>query len=280
MSDEKLEVEEIELTEEEKLKLAEEEKLRLEEEEKKKEEERLAKEKKEKEDKIQELIDSVDFEEEETHTRWDRETEAEVEYKVKLVHQFFHRLEFCDHIKFLEEVEDHEGKIIEVEKEREVFWNKKLILKHLKENLDVDKAQLLVDQIAGYKHNKKKGELESKLRLLVQNNVYFMEAFGDEIVIIKGERHGVHHSDRISKWDKDDLEFFEDKILQLEAAKLKLDIKEKKEKPIKDRQRAYGAIDGLLLEALVEKHEEGRPEKMVKYLELRKDIKNKHPLED
>ncbi len=280
MSDEKLEVEEIELTEEEKLKLAEEEKLRLEEEEKKKEEERLAKEKKEKEDKIQELIDSVDFEEEETHTRWDRETEAEVEYKVKLVHQFFHRLEFCDHIKFLEEVEDHEGKIIEVEKEREVFWNKKLILKHLKENLDVDKAQSLVDQIASYKHNKKKGELESKLRLLVQNNVYFMEAFGDEIVIIKGERHGVHHSDRISKWDKDDLEFFEDKILQLEAAKLKLDIKEKKEKPIKDRQRAYGAIDGLLLEALVEKHEEGRPEKMVKYLELRKDIKNKHPLED
>ena len=280
MSDEKLEVEEIELTEEEKLKLAEEEKLRLEEEEKKKEEERLAKEKKEKEDKIQELIDSVDFEEEETHTRWDRETEAEVEYKVKLVHQFFHRLEFCDHIKFLEEVEDHEGKIIEVEKEREVFWNKKLILKHLKENLDVDKAQSLVDQIASYKHNKKKGELESKLRLLVQNNVYFMEAFGDEIVIIKGERHGVHHSDRISKWDKDDLEFFEDKILQLEAAKLKLDIKEKKEKPIKDRQRAYGAIDGLLLEALVEKHEEGRPDKMVKYLELRKDIKNKHPLEE
>ena len=283
MSDEKLELteeEKLKLAEEEKLRLEEEEKLRLEEEEKKKEEERLAKEKKEKEDKIQELIDSVDFEEEETHTRWDRETEAEVEYKVKLVHQFFHRLEFCDHIKFLEEVEDHEGKIIEVEKEREVFWNKKLILKHLKENLDVDKAQSLVDQIASYKHNKKKGELESKLRLLVQNNVYFMEAFGDEIVIIKGERHGVHHSDRISKWDKDDLEFFEDKILQLEAAKLKLDIKEKKEKPIKDRQRAYGAIDGLLLEALVEKHEEGRPEKMVKYLELRKDIKNKHPLED
>ena len=280
MSDEKLEVEEIELTEEEKLKLAEEEKLRLEEEEKKKEEERLAKEKKEKEDKIQELIDSVDFEEEETHKRWDRETEAEVEYKVKLVERFLHNLKFCDHIKFLEEVEDHEGKIIEVEKEREVFWNKKLILKHLKENLDVDKAQSLVDQIASYKHNKKKGELESKLRLLVQNNVYFLEAFGSEVVIIKGERHGVHHSDRISKWDKDDLEFFEDKILQLEAAKLKLDTKEKKEKPIKDRQKAYGAIDGLLLEALVEKHEEGRPDKMDKYLELRKDIKNKHPLEE
>jgi aspartate beta-hydroxylase len=175
MKDEKLEVKELELTEEEKLKLAEEEKLRLEEEEKlrleeekKKEEERLAKEKKEKEDKIQELIDSVDFEEEETHKRWDRETEAEVEYKVVLVHQFLHNLKFCDHIKYKEEIEDYEGKIIEVEKEKEVFWNKKLILKHLKENLDVDKAQSLVDQIASYKHNKKKGKLESKLRLLVK----------------------------------------------------------------------------------------------------------------
>ena len=49
MSDEKLEVEEIELTEEEKL--------------------RLEKEKKEKEDKIQVLIDSVDFEELETYKR-------------------------------------------------------------------------------------------------------------------------------------------------------------------------------------------------------------------
>ena len=148
------------------------------------------------------------------------------------------------------------------------------------QQMDSGHRRSLVDQIASYKHNKKKGELESKLRLLVQNNVYFLEAFGEEIVIIKGERHGVHHSDRIAKWDKDDLEFFEDKIQKLEAAKLKLDTKEKKEKPIKDRQRAYGAIDGLLLEALVEKHEEGRPEKMDKYLELRKDIKNKHPLEE
>jgi hypothetical protein len=261
MSDENLEIEELELTEEEKPELTEEEKKEI-------------------EDKIQELIDSVDFEEEETHTRWDRETEAEVEYKVKLVHKFFHHLGFCDHIKYKEEMENLEGKIIEVEKEKEVFWNKKLIFKHLKETLDVDKAQSLVDQIASYKHNKKKGKLESKLSLLVQSNVYFLEAFGEEIVIIKGEKHGVHHSDRISKWDKDDLEFFEAQILKLELAKKHLDDKEKKEKPIKDRQKAYGAIDGLLLEALVEKHEEGRPEKMDKYLELRKDIKNKHPLEE
>jgi hypothetical protein len=131
--------------------------------------------------KIDELIGLVDFEEEETHKRWDRETEAEVEYKVVLVHQFFHYLGFCDHIKYKEEMEDYEGKIIEVEKEKEVFWNKKLILKHLKENLDVDKAQLLVDQIASYKHNKKKGKLENRLRVLMMNNVYYREAFGGEI---------------------------------------------------------------------------------------------------
>tara|TARA_R100000664_G_scaffold22284_1_gene31704 strand:+ start:1384 stop:2205 length:822 start_codon:yes stop_codon:yes gene_type:complete len=272
MSDENLEVEEIELTEEEKLKLAEEEK--------KKEEERLAKEKKEKEDKIQVLIDSVDFEEEETHKQYDRETQTEIEYKVKLVHKFFHNLGFCDHIKYKEEIEDLEGKIIEVEKEKEVFWNKKLILKHLKENLDVDKAQSLVDQIAGYKHNKKKGELELKLRDLTQNNCNFLKAFGEEFEIIKGEKKGVHHSDRIAKWDKDDLIFFEEKVKKLEEAKVKLDEKYKKEKPLKDRKRAYKEIDDLLFEALVEKLEEGRPEKMDKYLELRKDIKHRHPIEE
>ena len=269
MSDEKLE-----LTEEEKLKLAEEEKLRLEE-EKKKEEERLAKEKKEKEDKIQELIDSVDFEEEETHKRWDREAEAEVEYKVKLVHQFFHweQFPFCDCI----EIKDEEDKVIEV---KHLPWNKKTIIKFLKESLDVEKAQAFVDSVASYKHNKKKSELESKLRLLVQNNVYFLEAFGEEVVEIKGEIFGLSVGDRIAKWDKDDLIDFEAKVLKLEEAKVKLDEKDKKEKPIKDRELEYKKIDGLLLEALVEKHEEGRPEKMVEYLKLRKEIKDKHPLED
>jgi len=118
------------------------------------------------------------------------------------------------------------------------------------------------------------------LKDLTQNNVYFLEAFGEEVIEIKGEKHGVHHSNRIAKWDKDDLIDFEDKVLKLELAKKHLDDKEKKEKPIKDRQKAYGAIDGLLLEALVEKFEEGRPEKMDKYLELRKDIKHRHPIKE
>ena len=74
--------------------------------------------------------------------------------------------------------------------------------------------------------------------------------------------------------------FFEEKIKELEEAKVKVDAKRKKEKPILERLRAYKGIDSLLLEALVEKLEEGRPEKMVEYLKLRKEIKDKHPLED
>ena len=273
MSDENLE-----LTEEEKLKLAEEEKLRLEEEEKL----RLEEEKKEIEDKIQVLIDSVDFEELETYGRWNRELEKHEEYQEPLVHRFFHNLGFCDHIKQVEEVEGPEGQVVEVEKDVEVFWDKEAILKHLKLELDLDKAQLFVDQIASYKHNKKKGELESKLAALTQNNVYFLEAFGEERRLLPGTESDelIHHSDRIAKWDKDDLEDFEAKVLKLELAKKHMDDKEKKEKPLRERKLEYSKVDELLLEALVEKLEEGRPEKMVKYLELRKEIKHRHPIEE
>jgi len=241
---------------------------------------------------VREMIDNalkdLDFEEEETHKKWDRESKEEVEYKEPIINQFLHNLEFCDHIELKEELRvegvlqlDDEGLPIEVVKEvKHIPWNKEAVLKELKLKLDLDKANDLVRRIKDYKHNKKKGELENKLKDLVQNNVYFLEAFGEEIKIIKGERHGIHHSDRIAKWDKDDLILFEEKVLKLEAAKLKLDNIEKKEKPIKLRKQEYHKIDDLLFEALVEKHEEGRPEKMIEYLELRKEIKDKHPLED
>ena len=283
MSDEKLE-----LTEEEKLKLAEEEKLRLEEEKKKKEEERLAKEKKEKEDKIQVLIDSVDFEELETYKRWNRKLEKEEEYQEPLVHRFFHseQFPFCDCIEVKEELIkdgevqlDGEGKPIEVARIKHLPWNKKTIIKFLKESLDVEKAQAFVDAIASYKHNKKKDELESRLKPLIVSNTFYIEAFGDEHLQStnsQGERVQDSHKTHVAKWDKDDLEDFEDKVLKLELAKSYVDSK----KPIKDRQLEYSRIDGLLLEALVEKLEEGRPEKMDKYLELRKDIKHRHPIEE
>jgi len=237
---------------------------------------------------IDNALKDLDFGEEEVRKRWDREPDNEEEHKVPIINQFLHQMEFCDHVKLKEEVRvdgilqlDDEGNPIEVIKEvKHIPWNKKAILKELKLKLDLNKANLLVLRVKNYKHNKKKGELERRLKLLVQNNVYFLEAFGEEIEIINGERHGVHHSDRIARWDKDDLEFFEDKVLKLELAKSHLDEKERIQKPIDDRIRAYKAVDGQLLEALIEKLEENRPEKMAKYLELRKDIKNRHPLEE
>ena len=263
----------------ENLELTEEEKLRLEEEEKK-----------EKEDKIQELIDSVDFEELETYKRWNRELEKHEEYQEPLVHRFFHyeQFPFCDCIEIKEELVvdgevqlDKEGKPIEVVKEvKHIPWEKDAILKDLKLKLDLDKANDLVRRVKDYKHNKKKGELEGKLKDLTINNVYFLEAFGEEVIEIKGEKFGLNVGDRVAKWDKNDLIFFEEKIKELEEAKVKVDAKRKKEKPILERLRAYKGIDSLLLEALVEKLEEGRPEKMVEYLKLRKEIKDKHPLED
>ena len=277
-------IEELELKEE----LSEEEKKKLE--DSKSEVLLLEKEIKEREDKVKDIdeevkhreevrlqidnaLKDVDFEEEEVHKRWDREKEEVVEYKVPLINQFLHWFEWCDHI----DIKDEEGNIIE---KKHIPWEKDAVIKDLKLKLDLDKANLLVQKIKDYKHSKKKGELESRLQPLVENNVYFNAAFGEEIEIINGEKHVVGEVRRIAKWDKDDLIDFEAKVLKLEEAKAKLDEKEKKEKPIIERKLEYSKIDELLLEALVEKLEEGRPEKMVEYLKLRKEIKDKHPLED
>ena len=238
---------------------------------------------------IDNALKDLDFEEEEVLMRWNGELKKEEEFKRPIVYTFLHQMEFCDHIELKEELRvdgvlqlDDEGNPIEVVKEiKHIPWDKKAVLKELKLKLDLDKANDLVRNIKQYKHNKKKGELERKLKLLTPNNHYFLEAFGDdEIEIIKGEKHGVHYSDRIARWDKDDLPLFEEKILKLELAKSHLDEKERIQKPIDDRVKAYKAVDGQLLEALVEKYEEERPEKMVEYLKLRKEIKDKHPLED
>jgi len=237
---------------------------------------------------IENALKDLDFEEEEVHKRWNRELEKEEEFKVPIINQFLHNLEFCDHIELKEELRvdgilqlDDEGLPIEVVKEvKHIPWDKESVLKDLKLKLDLDKANDLVRRVKDYKHNKKRGELELKLKDLTQNNVYFIEAFGVEFIEINGERHSVHESEHIAKWDKDDLILFEKKIKELEAAKIKVDTEFNKQKPVKDRKREYKKIDDLLFEALVEKHEEGRPEKMVEYLKLRKEIKDKHPLED
>ena len=259
------------------------------------------------EKKIKDFKDEIELLEKEIKERQDKIDLIDKEVKLRLevrsmidnalkdldfededIHHILHQFEFCDHIELKEELRvdgilqlDDEGLPIEVVKEvKHIPWSKEAVLKELKLKLDLDKANDLVRSVKSYKHNKKKGELERKLKDLVQNNVYFLEAFGEEVIEIKGERHAVHHSDLIAKWDKDDLIDFEEKVKALEEVKVKVDKKYKKDKKLFERQSAYKEVDGLLLEALVEKHEEGRPEKMVEYLELRKEIKDKHPLED
>ena len=286
-------VEELELKEE----LSEEEKKKLE--DSKSEVLLLEKEIKEREDKIKDIDEEVkhreevrlqidnalkdlDFEEEEVLKKWDREKEEEVEYKEPLIKKFLHDFDFCDHIEIKEE--DEEG--VEFVKEVKHFpWDKESVLKDLKLKLDLDKANDLVRRVKDYKHNKKKSELEKRLKPMMENRHYFEEVWGVQYSgfhEINGEKIPIikHEQDHVAEWDKDDLEFFEDQVLKLELAKKHLDNQKKKEKPIKDRQVEYSKIDGLLLEALVEKLEEGRPEKMDKYLELRKDIKHRHPIEE
>ena len=259
-------IEELELKEE----LSEEEKKKLE--DSKSEVLLLEKEIKEREDKIKDIDEELKHREEVKLQIDNALKDFVIDEDVKESY-ILHELKFCDHI----EVKDEEDKVIDV---KHIPWEKHAIIKDLKLKLDLDKANDLVRRIKDYKHNKKKGELELKLKDLTQNNVYFLEAFGKEIVEINGERYVVNETDRIAKWDKDDLIDFEAKVLKLELAKKHIDEKVKKEKPIKERKLEYSKIDGLLLEALVEKLEEGRPEKMVEYLKLRKEIKDKHPLED
>ena len=274
-------IEELELKEE----LSEEEKKKLE--DSKSEVLLLEKEIKEREDKIKDIDEELKHREE-VKLQIDNALKDFVIDEDVIESYILHDLKFCDHIEVKEELViddevqlDEEGKPIEVVKEvKHIPWEKDAIIKDLKLKLDLDKANDLVRRVKDYKHNKKKGELEGKLKDLTINNVYFLEAFGEEVIEIKGEKFGLNVGDRVAKWDKNDLIFFEEKVKALEEAKVKVDAKRKKEKPILERLRAYKGIDSLLLEALVEKLEEGRPEKMVEYLKLRKEIKDKHPLED
>jgi len=260
-------VEELELKEE----LSEEEKKKLE--DSKSEVLLLEKEIKEREDKIKDIDEEVKHREEVRLQIDNALKDFVIDEDVKESY-ILHDLEFCDCI----EIKDEEDKVIEV---KHIPWEKDAIVKDLKLKLDLDKANRLVRLVKDHKHNKKKNELEKRLKPLLENNICFVEVFGEEKIIdSNGDVIHIHYMDRLAKWDKDDLIDFEEKVVKLEEAKVKLDEKEKKEKPIKLRKQEYHRIDELLLEALVEKHEEGRPEKMVEYLKLRKEIKDKHPLED
>lgn len=126
--------------------------------------------------------------------------------------------------------------------------------------------------------SKTKESLEERLKPLIESNTYFQRAFGEKIVEINGESFSVHRDEQIKEWDKNDLDDFEKKIIALENAKAEVDAEIQAEKPIRNRRLEYSNIDKLLLEAIAEK-EEGRPEKMVEYLRLREEIKQKYPKE-
>ena len=123
---------------------------------------------------------------------------------------------------------------------------------------------------------KRKADLENRFKPLIANNVYYVKAFGFRTKEIKGETIGIHESEEIAEWDRDDLDDFEQKILKLEAAKKEVDEEAAKNKPLDDRYQEYRQIDHLLLEAIAEK-ENGQPEKLKEYLKLRAQIKKDIP---
>ena len=236
---------------------------------------------------IDNAIKDLDFEEKEVFKRYNPKLKKEEEVEEPLIKDFL--VEFGWSHKEVEKEElrvdgvlqfDEEGnpreKVINIEI---IAWEKHAVINNLKLHLDLDKANHLVRKVKDYKHNKKKGELEKRLRECPGSG-YWNEAFGVEFEVINGDKIVKHHGHIIEKWDKDDLIFFEEKVKALEEAKVKVDEKDKKDKKLFERQSAYKKVDSLLLEALVEKLEEGRPEKMEEYLKLRKEIKDKHPLED
>ena len=58
--------------------------------------------------------------------------------------------------------------------------------------------------------------------------------------------------------------------------KEKMDDKEEHERPMLNRKNEYRKIDEMLLEGLAEQ-EEGRPQKLARYMTMRRAIKEKFP---
>ena len=165
----------------------------------------------------------------------------------------------------MEEVKKLKSKIPEFNPETHKYdWEKKEVV------------PLTPEELAEIARRKRKADLEKRFRLLVENNVYYQKAFGYRTVEIKGEIFEIHRNEEIAKWDRDNLDDFEQKVLKLEAAKKEMDDKAERERPMLDRRNEYRKIDELLLEALAEK-EENKAGKMEEYLKLRAAIKEKYP---
>ena len=127
-------------------------------------------------------------------------------------------------------------------------------------------VELTPEELAEIARQKKRADLNKRADDLLPTNAYYFKAFGGCF----------NYQKEVLKWDRDDLDDFEQKVLKLEAAKKEMDDKEIRERPMLDRSNEYRKIDELLLEAIAEK-EENNADKMTEYLKLRSAIKEKFP---
>jgi len=137
-------------------------------------------------------------------------------------------------------------------------------------------VELTPEELAEIARRKRKADLEERFKILMQNPQYYRKVFPFEYEDLPTGRRSIHYQEEIDKWDRDNLDDFEQKILKIEAAKKEMDEEEVRERPMLDRRNEYRKIDELLLEALAEK-EENKAGKMEEYLKLRAAIKEKFP---
>ena len=137
-------------------------------------------------------------------------------------------------------------------------------------------VELTPEELAEIARKKRKTDLEKRFKILMQNSQYYRKVFPFQYEDLPTGRRSIHYQEEIDKWDRNDLDDFEQKVLKIEAAKKEIDAKEEKDRPMLNRKNEYRKIDEMLLEGLAEQ-EEGRPQKLARYMTLRRAIKERFP---
>jgi hypothetical protein len=151
----------------------------------------------------------------------------------------------------MEEVKDLKRKVPEFNPETHKYdWEKKEVV------------PLTPEELAEIARTKRKLDLNKRANKLLLTNLYYFKAFGGCF----------SHEKEVLKWDRDNLDDFEQKVLKLEAAKKEIE----QERPMLNRKNEYRRIDEMLLEGLAEQ-EEGRPQMLARYMTLRRAIKERFP---
>ena len=165
----------------------------------------------------------------------------------------------------MEEVKELKSKIPEFNPETHKYnWEKKEVV------------PLTPEELAEIARRKRKADLEKRFKLLMQNPQYYRKVYPFQVEDLPTGRRTIHHQEEIDQWDRDDLDDFEQKVLKIEAAKKEMDDKEEQERPMLNRKNEYRKIDEMLLEGLAEQ-EEGRPQKLARYMTLSRAIKERFP---